>query len=229
MTSPVYNVKIPRVVMQTSKEKPSEFHAQFIMRHSPNWKYVHFDDDEMMRFIEKHPMPEFPKFAEKIREIPRGCHRADLFRYLYLYHYGGVFIDYDAMIYQPMDHIAKHHTFFTVVSGMCPQSVFQGLLGVVPYHPLIYLALYDAYHIDIRRLANHVELCDNMYKMIQSNKWMLSAFLYQEQIHSRVVCHTVDLNDPTKILLLHFFHYKRIDYDYEPNKIPAEPFPLKTE
>ena len=40
--------------------------------------YIHF-------FQEKYPLPEFPDIITKFNSLKRGEHRADLFRYYYLY------------------------------------------------------------------------------------------------------------------------------------------------
>ena len=49
--------------------------------------------------------------------MERGAHRADLFRYYYLYMEGGVFIDSDAMLMKDLNEIVADYEFFTVDSS----------------------------------------------------------------------------------------------------------------
>ena len=78
--------------------------------------------------------------------MPTGAHKADLFRYYYLYIYGGVFIDSDLMITTNIVNIIKDYNLITVQGG--GDGIFQGLLASTPKNKIMYDCLLDAYNIN---------------------------------------------------------------------------------
>jgi mannosyltransferase OCH1-like enzyme len=58
------------------------------------WKYIFITDDEMYAFVQH----KFPHLLNKVKQLPYGVQRADVLRYLWLYAYGGIYIDMDYKI-----------------------------------------------------------------------------------------------------------------------------------
>jgi len=136
----------------------------------PYWKYLHFLDSDILYFLETNPRTEFPGAIDIFKKIKRGEHKADFFRYYFLYIKGGVFMDSDAMIYTPIDHIIKEYTFISVNSGLVPGSLFQGILGAEPENPLIKKALNFFFTEDLSILdTNYHYLCKQLYTIYQEN------------------------------------------------------------
>lgn len=167
-TEPYDTIIIPKVIMQTAKEKPEPYIVEKFNTLCPNWEYIHFNDEEIMKFFKENPLTDFPKIADKFNSIKNGAHKADLFRYYYIYVKGGVFVDSDAMLEKNLDDILGNIQFFSVGSeNINPGTIFQGLIGAVPKNKIIYESLIHAYNIDIEVLDKDYHLLiRNLYNII---------------------------------------------------------------
>jgi len=104
---------IPKIVFQTSKLKPEAYVLDQIKLFSgPQWSYFHFDDNAILDFFNKNPIPDFPDVISKFNSFKKGAHKADLFRYYYIYLNGGIFIDSDAIPRYQLDSVIKDCDFF---------------------------------------------------------------------------------------------------------------------
>ena len=137
---------IPRIFVQTSRNSPQKYIVDMIRERSPGWDYQHYNDDEIITFFSENPIFEFPNVIAKFYMLNYGEHRADLFRYYFLYIKGGVYMDTDAMIQDNIENIIGNANFFTVNSSYFKGTVFQGFLGATSRHPLIFEALKDIYN-----------------------------------------------------------------------------------
>jgi len=206
----INNNLITRTVFQTSKNKPEKYIYDMFNRILPNnWIYKHFDDSEIIDFFKKNPLYEFPNIIDKFNSFNYGQHKADLFRYYYIYIYGGVFIDSDAMIVSNIENIIKDYSFFSVKSQIIKESIFQGFIGANPKNEIIYNAVKDIYNIDNNKLNNDYHLlCKNLYKIINNynfNKDLIK--IYNENCSNNIsYCY----DDNKKNILIHFYLTKTI-------------------
>ena len=96
------------LLIMFSKEKIEDHIVEMIASNlTEEWNYINYVNGEEVKFFKDNPLDEFPNMKDKFLSIKGGAHRADLFRYYYLYVKGGVFIDSDAMIEQDINIIAK--------------------------------------------------------------------------------------------------------------------------
>jgi len=201
---------IPRIIVQTSRKKPEQYIVDLIASKSSGWQYQHFTDDDIIDFFASYPEKEFPNMIAKFYTLNYGEHRADLFRYYYLYMKGGVYIDMDAMLQENIDGIIGNADFFTVNSSYFPGTVFQGFLGSTPRHPLIYKALQDLYTISSVDLVKefHV-LCKNLYLFIQQEIEKESSIkikLFEEVYGNEEDAY---VKDGDTLVLIHY-HIKKV-------------------
>uniref|UniRef100_A0A6C0B8W4 Glycosyltransferase n=1 Tax=viral metagenome TaxID=1070528 RepID=A0A6C0B8W4_9ZZZZ len=198
-------MKIPQILLQTSPQKHPLYVIEILNKRSPNWKYYHFDDNEIIRYLINHPEPEFPFIINKFHEMRFGAHKADLFRYYFLYQNGGVFLDSDAMIECSIDNIVKDYELFSVKSYI-ENTVFQGFIGCIPRHPILYMALKDVYTINVVRLTNDYHLLTrNMFEFFNENE---NHKLYQELESDGEKAITID--DEGSLILTHYWKNKTI-------------------
>jgi len=172
--------RIPKILFQCSKGGIPGYVVDMVKSQlTDEWKYIHFNDEEIIQYMRDHPSDEFPNIIEKFNSITWGPHKADLFRYYYLYTNGGVYLDSDAMIYQPIEKIVKDASFFTCLSYM-RYHIFNGLIGATPRNGIILDALRNAYHIDVNVLYKDYQLfCRNLYNIIVESQDD-NIVLYQE-------------------------------------------------
>ena len=113
-----YNVCIPKIFFQTcwSHDVPDKWKTSpaSVKELMPNWKYVLFDDEENRAFVKKH----FPNFLPYYDAFPYNIQRADAIRYMFLYVYGGIYMDLDFEIQHPLDDLfTSECDFYLVHSG----------------------------------------------------------------------------------------------------------------
>lgn len=204
-----YQSRIPLLFFQTSKEKPLKYVVDQIKGKTKGWKYMHFTDKDILQFFKEHPLKEFPNVEEKFHSFEKGPHKADLFRYYFLYVKGGVFMDSDAMLEVDISTIVKEHDFFSVDSKYInPRRVFQGFIGCVPKHPIMYAALKDMYAITNEALKDYAILTKHMYRFYQTHKTPLSTLYFEKWIvnpnrTSTNACKAGTYEDD-RLLLMHY-------------------------
>lgn len=203
---------IPKVIVQTSRNKPAQYIINMINELSPGWEYQHYNDSEVINFFLKNPLSEFPDIVNKFFSFSYGEHRADLFRYYYLYVNGGVYFDTDAMIETNIDNIVKTYEYFSVNSTYFPGTIFQGFIGCIKGHPIIYKGLKDIYNIDnsvlIATPENFHMICKNMYNFVNNYPSKNLIKLYEEIFGDPLTANVIDKN--TKLLVLKHYHIKKI-------------------
>jgi hypothetical protein len=206
--------KITPILFQTSKLKPDKYIVDLINLQLDNtiWKYEFYDDNDILDFFINNPIDELPNIIDKFNAITSGAHKADLFRYYFLYLKGGFFMDSDAMIYENIESIIKDYQFISVNSSVHPMSIFQGILGCSPKNKIIKEALWQAYNTDPRLLQSDYHYwCKQLYTILQNNSFNYNIKLFRE----RRISNTYDeiINDTDTILFKHFWKTKVILYD----------------
>ncbi len=100
---------VPRFIHQTfgSRDLPTELAESIaaLQSQNPKWQYRFYDDADIEAFIARHE----PAALEAFRSIdPRyGAARADLFRYIVVFHLGGVYLDIKSTFTRPLDDVLR--------------------------------------------------------------------------------------------------------------------------
>jgi len=201
--------KIPKILFQTNKAYPEKYITDMIyINLDSDWKYDFYDDDDVIDFFINNPICDLPDIIERYNSITKNSHKANLFKYYYLYINGGVFMDSDAMIYVNINDIVKDYNFISVNSSAVPSSIFQGILGASPKNEIIKQALYSAYNTDFSLLNNDYHYwCKELYGIINYCTFGYNVKLYKEQIINDF-SNIIDENDV--VLFKHFFMHKII-------------------
>jgi hypothetical protein len=210
------DINIPKCIFQTSKNPIPVSTRVMLSKYISDWEYKHFNDEQCINFFKEFPIDDFPNIIDVFNSL-KGPHKADLFRYYYLYKFGGVFLDSDAMLTKNIDSIVLNYKFFSVNSCYEKNTIFQGFIGAIPNHPVIYLALKDIYEIDSNKLNEYYSLIiGNLYDILQnfseSRDWMLLEEK-QNDVQSAKVC-----NSHGETVMIHYFKTKIVP-EYHPNSI----------
>lgn len=96
-------VSIPRKIMQTWKTKvlPDKWKSssESIKEHMPAWDYTLLSDEDCLNFVKDY----FPRYIDLYESCKYQIQKADIIRYMWLYHHGGMYMDADYEIIKPLD------------------------------------------------------------------------------------------------------------------------------
>lgn len=139
----VNNRKIPRIVHQTSKSRclSSSVFALTEKWHFDGWEYYMHDDKAIERLFIQEAVyfPLLPLISQHC--LIHGTLRADLWRYLVLWVYGGVYSDLDTApnAFAPETTIGPDDDALFVVEQF--HLLSQYFMAVSPRHPLMWYAV----------------------------------------------------------------------------------------
>jgi hypothetical protein len=92
------NPKIPKRIIQTGKSLDlplfSKASAMNIRLLNPDFEYLFFDDNQVVKFIDE----KFPEYRGVFDAFRVPIQRYDFFRYLAVYHFGGFYFDLDVFL-----------------------------------------------------------------------------------------------------------------------------------
>ena len=112
-------VKIPRHVIQTwpTSALPDSYQSYAIrlQQQHPTWKYTLFNDSESISFLRQRCGE---RAAEAYRALKPRAHKADLFRYCFMYVNGGVYLEPGAQVLKPLDSIVWASDSFVATLAM---------------------------------------------------------------------------------------------------------------
>jgi Glycosyltransferase sugar-binding region containing DXD motif len=196
--------KIPRVVVQTAKESIAPRVVSLLKRQIDGYDYRFFNDDDILTFFKECPDRQFPQIAEVFQGFTRGEHKADLFRYYYLYKKGGVYIDSDLMLYDPLEEILGKNTFVCAWDIKHRGAAFNGFIAAVPGHPIVRAALKRLYMMPDRVLVKaYLAACKDLGTIISEFKGPIKM-LVEVKVVSDKSCEIID-PDTGKISLIHYY------------------------
>ena len=181
-----------------------------MVKHSLNsdWTYTNFVNGDEETFFKENPLEEFPEIIKRFNEIKRGEHKADLFRYYYLYVKGGVYMDSDAMIYQPIDTIVGNRQFFAVDSWLT-HSISNCIIASGKGNPLILEALKQMYTADLSLLDSNFQLpCRTLYSIYHSYEGDKTEFALFKEIANQAGDRIIDADANNRLLFKHFWRNK---------------------
>ena len=203
---------IPKIFVQTSRSKPEKYIVDMIQSKIPGWKYLHYNDAEIIEFFKQNPIVELPNIIEKFYSFDYGEHRADLFRYYFLFIHGGVYMDSDAMLLTNIDNIVREYSFFSVNSEYFENVLFQGFIGCTPQNPIIQKALIDIYNTPNNVVITSFHLfCRNIFIFYHEDQDD-NKKLYQERTGNPVYAPVYDIQNNVEILR-HYYANKIIPHD----------------
>jgi mannosyltransferase OCH1-like enzyme len=122
--------KIPKIIIQTWKDNniPDKYinDIESIKKYNPEYKYLFFTDKDIETFLKvNYPNNYYIIYLK----LPLVIQKIDFFRYVAIYHYGGIYLDLDITCFHSFDEILKYDVVFPVDHNfnelMCKKSRFK--------------------------------------------------------------------------------------------------------
>jgi len=136
---PDYDQKIPRVIWQTMKTNQV---TPFIKSYTDTWinlnpeyEYRFYDDNDIIDFLTS----DFPDYLDGYKKLKFGASKADLWRYLIIYKYGGVYADIDCRCINSLHKWVDRKSTYVTQLGI-NKDICQWLIISVPQNPIFLTA-----------------------------------------------------------------------------------------
>lgn len=111
--------RIPHILHQTfpTRELPAALQANVdaLRAMNPGWEYRFYDDADVRTFVSATYGPAMVRAIERFT-LGYGAAKADLFRYLLLYHTGGVYLDIKSATTRPLDEVLRPDDVFVLAN-----------------------------------------------------------------------------------------------------------------
>lgn len=129
---------IPKRIFQTWKRKTLDNDPPLLKhwqdswkKHNPTYEYELWDDEDNRNFIKDN----YSDFLEIFDSYSRNIERADVIRYFYLYHYGGIYADLDFECLKSFDIFTKDQDEVDVILGSVhfdnPENFFHSVPNAI--------------------------------------------------------------------------------------------------
>lgn len=222
--------RIPRRIHQTyfNRTIPLQWNrtVESVLKLNPNYEYYLWSHDQMKNFVEK---TEKDFFLKTYRNYPFEAQRIDSFRYVVLYHLGGIYIDMDNGLKTSLEDILLTLECLDPLSesicGFPPDDAFglQTDFQISSSHHPFYRQLIDNLHLfDHNYYLHHLTILlsagplfvtfQEKYFPTLENKQMIRHFhrqMYLEFVHWKVNGATWHRFD-TKLILFIFYHRQQL-------------------
>lgn len=115
----IYNYTIPKIIHQTYSSFDKiplcvKRVVAYNIKNNPDYVYIFYDDGKIDDFIKSHESDRVYKAFKLIKDNV-GAAKADFFRYVVLYHNGGIYADIKSKLVKPLNewiHTNKLHVTF---------------------------------------------------------------------------------------------------------------------
>lgn len=148
--------EIPKILFRTSAAKAEQLSVELrkILKDNKElnvgYQQVYFDDEDINTFVSQ----EYPQYDRSYHALVPGAYKADLFRLLVLYKYGGIYNDIGHRYFLPVGQVIGKGDEFVAATEISKQhsfahALYNGILAAYPRHPIIKFMIDDVlYTID---------------------------------------------------------------------------------
>lgn len=163
-----FKSKIPKVIISTyhTKSKIPKKVYKNIKKYAPDYKHLIFDDNDIIYFMKKY----YPKEVLDIfHKLKRGAHKADLFRYCYLYKFGGVYLDIKTELIENINKtFSKNNIHLYTVLSKHKHTIYQGIIASTPKNPIFKKLINYIINID-KPIKRYLVFTYDFYKKLQES------------------------------------------------------------
>lgn len=209
---------IQKNIFQTffTKDIPSQVQKIIaaLKKQNPEYEYHFYDDLDIENFIKQ----EYGKDVQRAyNALQIGAAKADLWRYLVLYRYGGVYIDIDSCINKPLKDFIKETDKAILTRESHPGMFVQWGLFFCKQHPLLKKVIQQVVHNILFAVNKKIVINDyiSLYKMTGPKVFSdtIEGF-YTADKTSKTVYESTDADLELKIAVDRPDHARFFGYDY---------------
>lgn len=211
----VINKSIPKIIFQTAPNDIPEYVRDYIKLYFSDYQYYFFKDDDIIKFIKDNPLKDFPNAIDVFNSFTVGAHKADFFRYYFLYINGGIFLDSDAMIHTNIKNIIQEYNEVYVISKFFMDffHIFNGFICTYPKNIVIYDALKHMY--ECKKIIDYQMFCRELFFIIKKN-CPNNMKLYKENlIRIEQKTESIIYDDNNQKIITHYFVEKKIPKNHK--------------
>ena len=191
---------IPKVIIQTIKDKkqiPRKVYDN-INKYGKDYKHIIFDDSECIRFMETNKIKgiDSSDVINLFNNLRLGAHKADLFRYYYLYVKGGIYMDIKTELIKPLNKVFSKNYLYCILSTNSG-TIYQGILASRPKNIIFKDAINKMLNTENINNSNYIIFTQQLYSILEKyygnnlgegiiksqKKNMDILCLFQEQCH----------------------------------------------
>lgn len=172
----------------TLPKKFDRWHASWLQLH-PHWNVTLWSDADNDNFVKTH----YPWFFPTYSNFPRKIMQVDSVRYLYLYHYGGVYADLDVKALKNLDPLlANHHgvLFSELGEPQFDNNIPNAWMASAPKHPF-WLCLIGQIMQTDRQFLGLLPIAE----MVAGPIVLTNTVLYYQRLHKQPVMDILPMND----------------------------------
>ena len=136
--------EIPKVIWQTYKVPYAELPeyataaSQTWSQLNPTWEHRYMSDERVFSFVQNEYGDEWYDIFKN--KCPVGVMRADLWRYMVIYRYGGIYTDLDTICNVPIDSWIETEEFSgkkMIINAEYNNQIAQWTFAATPGHPVL--------------------------------------------------------------------------------------------
>lgn len=146
-------------------------------------EYHFYDDDDCLAYMKTKP-----RYLNAYINLKDNAHKADLWRYLILYEYGGVYLDIKCQPKKDLQFIfdfgsREKYTWYTCRSGLEDFSIHNGIIATPPKNPvLLKCADLICKYANSRELELSYELfCKQMFRVISNEHSFITTNILENR------------------------------------------------
>lgn len=135
---------IPKIIFRLGSHKIEDLPSEIIQLYketlecNKDYEMFYFDDEDKINFIKENYPQRYINAYEKL--IPKAF-RADFCRYLILYKYGGVYMDFSSSLLIPLDYIIKSYKNIYVRDRIVCPAIANGFIATIKESEILKLCI----------------------------------------------------------------------------------------
>lgn len=179
----------PRILFQTWKSKTSipanmAYWSSTCVSKNLSFTHILWDDADNLRFVQE----KFPWFLETYEGYDVEIKRADAIRYMFLYTYGGIYLDMDFECLQSFDTLLEEYSYYDILLGSITSNgnyansmhtIPNAIMFSKPGHPfwLEVLQLLELYSKDSKKGVE-----EQTGPVVLKEAYLMSSYFYKIKI-----------------------------------------------